>query len=265
MLKFKLTFLICLTGFLLGAQTLDELKLFEEANTAFKKANQATLENPDQAKQLYLEAAREYQYLADKNPSSVPILMNLGNAYYFAGDNGRALLNYHRALVLDPTDKDVRHNLNFVRSQCIDQIPEGTISAILGKIFFWHKMTLQTRLILFGIVYLSCWLTIIVLLFRKSRPLRNLTISTAVASLLLGISVLISCCNLFQNVDGVITVKESTTYQGDGYIYSPAFTTPLHSGTEFDLLEKRPKWYYIQLTDGSKCWIPAQNAELIKP
>ena len=69
--------------------------------------------------------------------------------------------------------------------------------------------------------------------------------------------------HLFSSVDGVITSKEAQAYQGDAYIYNQAFLTPIHAGTEFELKERRGDWYYISLADGSNCWIPSKDAELI--
>ena len=64
-------------------------------------------------------------------------------------------------------------------------------------------------------------------------------------------------------ISGVITVKEAVARQGDGQNYPPSFKDPLHEGTEFDLLEKRPDWYHIKLSDDSDGWIPEDSAELI--
>ncbi len=44
---------------------------------------------------------------------SVPILYNLGNTYYRAGQTGKAILLYRRAEQLAPRDPDIRANLGF--------------------------------------------------------------------------------------------------------------------------------------------------------
>ncbi|UCF85035.1 MAG: hypothetical protein JSV50_05220, partial [Desulfobacteraceae bacterium] len=62
---------------------------------------------------------------------------------------------------------------------------------------------------------------------------------------------------------GVITIKEVVARQGDGQNYASSFKEPLHEGTEFDLLESRPGWFYIELTDNSNAWIPQISADLI--
>ena len=56
-------------------------------------------------------------------------------------------------------------------------------------------------------------------------------------------------------ISGVITADEVIARQGDGRSYEPSFKEPLHTGTEFDLLERRSGWFHIKLAD--------DNAELI--
>ncbi len=62
---------------------------------------------------------------------------------------------------------------------------------------------------------------------------------------------------------GVVIAPEVTARKGDGETYQPSFTAPLYSGTEFDLLEQRPDWWYIELEDGARCWIPSWGGELV--
>ena len=40
-------------------------------------------------------------------------------------------------------------------------------------------------------------------------------------------------------VDGVVVEREVISRQGDGLIYDNAFTSPLHAGTEFSVIEQR--------------------------
>ena len=62
---------------------------------------------------------------------------------------------------------------------------------------------------------------------------------------------------------GVITDRDVLARQGDGQNYPPSFKDPLHAGTEFDVLERRPGWLHIRLSDNNDGWIPDNTAELI--
>ena len=65
-------------------------------------------------------------------------------------------------------------------------------------------------------------------------------------------------------VCGVITAEEVIACQGDGENYTPSFKEPLHSGTEFILIEDRGKWYHIELADSRTCWVLAKDVELVR-
>jgi len=62
---------------------------------------------------------------------------------------------------------------------------------------------------------------------------------------------------------GVITAGEVVARQGDGPNYPPSFKDPLHAGTEFQLVEQRPGWLHIVLSNGSEAWIPDDTAGLV--
>ena len=65
---------------------------------------------------------------------------NLGNAYFKTGQTARAILNYERALRLDPSDADIRYNLEFARAQTqdrIDEVPEFILKTWTRKMGYW--------------------------------------------------------------------------------------------------------------------------------
>ena len=114
----------------------------------------------------------------------------MGNSYYKADDIAKAILNYERALLLQPGNADIRANLEIARSKTIDKVvsvPDiffvawvksltNCLSvdawAKLGIVFFilllisfslfffskqiiWKKMRVYSRNSIFGITVLS--------------------------------------------------------------------------------------------------------------
>jgi tetratricopeptide (TPR) repeat protein len=79
--------------------------------TAFDDANALYAGNK------FTEAATAYERILSTNGVSAPLLFNLGNAHFKAGQVGRAVAAYHRAEALSPRDSDLRANLQFVRNQ----------------------------------------------------------------------------------------------------------------------------------------------------
>src|SRR4051794_24884420 len=76
----------------------------------------------------FKEAATAYQKLVDQKVESATIYYNLGNAWYKAGQNGRAIAAYLQAERLAPRDSDVRFNLNCVRGKVnVGSVSAGTL------------------------------------------------------------------------------------------------------------------------------------------
>ena len=72
-------------------------------------------------KGAYQLAIADYEALL-KQGASAELYYNLGNAYYRTENITKAVLNYERALLLDPSNSDARFNLDFVRSKM--QLPD---------------------------------------------------------------------------------------------------------------------------------------------
>src|SRR5262249_50947196 len=63
------------------------------------------------------EAASAYEKLVQSGQVSAALYFNLGNAFFKAGQVGRAIAEYRRAEQLTPRDPDLRANLQFARKQ----------------------------------------------------------------------------------------------------------------------------------------------------
>ena len=50
------------------------------------------------------------------------VYYNLGNSYYKIGEIAKAVLNYERALLLQPGNADIRANLEVARAKTIDKV-----------------------------------------------------------------------------------------------------------------------------------------------
>ena len=90
-------------------------------------SNAATKAEADSAyvRGQYQQAIAQYEALL-KQGASADLYYNLGNAYYRTENIPEAVLNYERALLLSPGDRDIRFNLQIVRSKTFDKIvPES--------------------------------------------------------------------------------------------------------------------------------------------
>lgn len=239
--------------------------LFSQANDAFRQAN-SIRSNSEKAEKLYDKAILSYEKIIDQGQiKNAGLYYNLANTYFLKGDLGAAILNYRRAERLDSSDANIRKNLSFARSRRTDKVKLKTEKRILQTLFFWHyDFSLKTKFILVCVFFgLTCIGLTITIWFGRWAPA---TATAAVATLLtlcFLVSLIVDANTQAARISGVITADEVIARQGDGRSYEPSFKEPLHTGTEFDLLERRSEWFHIKLADDNEAWIPDDNAELI--
>ena len=239
--------------------------LFNQANEAFRSANSIT-KDPDQAERLYETAVLCYEKIInDSEIKNAKLYYNLGNAYLLKGELGKAILNYRRAERLDGADANIQKNLSFARSRRIDKVKLETEKRVLQTLFFWHyDFSIKTKFVVTCVFFaIVCIIFTVMVWFGRTA---TGTTAAAICGILLVcfiVSVVLDARSQTRMVCGVITAEEVVARQGDGQNCPASFKAPLHSGTEFDLLERRPGWFHIMLFDGSEGWIPETGAELI--
>ena len=214
----------------------------------------------------YQQAVNDYEALLKQGVSS-DLYYNLGNAYYRMDEMPRAVLNYERALLLSPGDRDVRFNLQMARSKTIDKItPESEMFFVtwyhslvnLTSVDGWARLALVALAlaIVLALVYL----------FASPVWLRKLGFFGALFLL-----VFFVCSNFFAYAQ-----KQSLTNRSGAIIMAPAATvksTPakqgtdlfiLHEGTKVDITDGTMRqWKRIRVADGKEGWIETSQMEII--
>src|ERR1700682_3005485 len=84
---------------------------FAQSDAQFAKANQ------EYAEGQFKEAIADYEALVHSGDWSTNLFYDLGNAYFRAGAFGDAILNYERALALDPRHPETNANLQVARDE----------------------------------------------------------------------------------------------------------------------------------------------------
>lgn len=115
--------------------------------------------NANYAAGRFTEAAHGFERVIAERGYSAPVLFNLGNAWLNAGQTGRAILNYERALRLSPDDAAIRTNLNWARQRA------GLGAA---EYSFWEKVArvLSLDTLAWTLVWSSALLCAVVLASR---------------------------------------------------------------------------------------------------
>ncbi len=237
----------------------------EEGERHFRKGIELDRSDPDLARDFYLKAILHFERIVDDGGiNNGKLFYNIGNAYFRLEDIGRAVLNYKRAMLYIPNDENLRKNLDFARSRRADRIERKERAKVLETIFFLHyDLSARVRFTAFIIFFISAWVSGAVYLFVKAGSVRIVMIVVSVLCFVFLVSLVAEGVSKSRRPEGVVLEEETIARKGDAETYERSFTEPLHSGTEFRMLEKRPGWIHIELNDGARCWIPENSAELV--
>ena len=237
--------------------------MYNQANQYFREANSA--KDLEEAKKLYEKAILGFERIIEEGQvKNSKLYYNLANAYFLHDQLGKAILNYRRAEKFHSADENIQKNLAFARSKRIDKIPVKTEKRVLQTLFFWHyDFSIKTKFLLTCIFFgITCLCIAGTIWLGRNGLLMTIAIVCCVLTVCFLASVIIES-DSSSRICGVVTAKEVVARQGDGQNYPPSFKEPLHEGTEFDLLENRPGWLHIKLSDDSDGWIPDTSADLI--
>ena len=231
-------------------------------------SNAVTKAEADSAyvQERYQLAAKDYEALL-KQGVSADLYYNLGNCYYRMDQMTQAVLNYERALLLSPGDKDIRFNLQMARSKTIDKItPES-------EMFFvtWYRSLVNVMSVDgWARTALVALIVAIVLalfyLFSDRIWLRKIGFFGGIIALLLfligNLFAWQQKSNLTQRTGAIIiksavNVKSTPSKNGtDLYI--------LHEGTKVTVTDSSMReWRKIRVADGKEGWLEVSEIEVI--
>ena len=218
------------------------------------------------ARGAYQQAIIDYEELL-KAGASADLYYNLGNAYYRTENITRAVLNYERALLFSPGDRDIRFNLQLAQSKTIDKIvPESEMFFVTWYHSLVNLMSVDAWARL-AIVALALVIVLFLLyLFAERIWLRKVGFFGGTFLLLLFVLANIMAWQQKQNLlhrKGAIVVASSVSVKG-----APAQNGTdlfiLHEGTKVNIVDDAMKeWKKIHLADGKEGWIESKKIETI--
>jgi len=224
-----------------------------EAGATFNKAN------ADFAAGHFPAAIAGYESLVRSRQWNPALFYDLGNAYFRTGDFGRAILNYERALALDPRQPEARANLQLARDQsrAIELVPGWTEThldfltrdqfAWLAAAAFWGAAAIFVGLY-FAQRRAIVWIFALVLLGTIAAGA-----AFVVYQLEAGTSGRALAIVTKKNIQARLATAESA---GTVLVLPP--------GSEVKILSTRGDWSYAALPNDLRGWIPAQSAERVR-
>ncbi len=217
----------------------------------------------------YKSAIAGYEAIVERGGASADLYYNLGNCYYKSKQVAKSILNYERAFKMDPSDSDIRFNLELARTKAIDK--EAPVSEIfLVTWFTWLKNCMSVDA--WAMLALGCF---ILFLAAVAYSICSHNASTLLRKLTFIVIVLTFVGAALGNVFAKLQ-KDTLQSQNMAIIMDSSVTvksTPNESGTDLFVLHEGRKvtitdntmkqWVEIQLEDGNVGWIPRTVLEVI--
>lgn len=227
-------------------------------------------------KEDYRGAISLYKQAIDSDGVSADIYYNLGNAYFRNGQPGMAVVSYERALKLEPSHTDARHNLAFVRSR-IQDLPEDDSSFLVnlhhGIRDFASANTWAWIAFAIFISLLGC---VALYIFSRNVGLRKTGFFGGITLLFIFIYAIVlargSAVNASSHETAVVIVP--TTHLSSTPRAARNATdkvVPIHEGTKVEIIDsiptpddpRSPKWYNVKINNSSSAWVRSVDVERI--
>ncbi len=219
----------------------------------------------DKAAELLQKEVDTHKKLGEESSA---LYYNLGNAYFRADELAKAILYYERALLLDPGNSDIRHNISYATTKVEDADKIAKTENIFIQNWFesLENICSSNTWVVFGIVFFL--LTIVCCFFFFFGKLIWIK-KTAFYSGIVGLTLVI-LFNLFAYLQ-----QQDITRKNTAIVMTPTaqmVSSPdekskvlmnLHAGLKVKITKTDGEWYEIEIDNGSIGWIQADKLEII--
>ncbi|MDR1526741.1 MAG: tetratricopeptide repeat protein [Dysgonamonadaceae bacterium] len=244
---------IILTTLFCASISLPAQTTVEQANAAYSAKD-------------YRQAAQLYESAINENGASAAVYYNLGNAFYRLNQIAPAILNYERALLLDPGNRDIRFNLEIARLKTVDKIePVGEFFLAEGYNAVKNLYSADQWSYIAIVSFVLLILCLFLFFFSRRIALKK----TGFYS---GLALLVFClaANVF-----AYNQKKKLTHRTTAIIFSATTTIKsapdnsgtdlfiLHEGTKVQITNRLGEWNEIETADGNVGWIQSKEIEVI--
>ena len=226
-----------------------------------KKAGDEAYDN-----QLYAKAIDIYETVIEESGATSQPHYNLGNAYFRSNEIGKAILNYERALRIDPTDEAIKANLKFAQDHIKDEVLEQ------HEIFFvewFYALTGLFGVNTWAIIAVSAFMLLLaglmVFLLVRNRGIRSTGLTMGIIGLFVSVFANVAAFITYSIVTDetlAIVMKEEVTMMS-----APGSSTALikiHEGRKVNITDDSiDEWKEIELEDGTIGWVKKNDIERI--
>ena len=254
--------LIILSGIIFQAASATH-GIIQQADSAYNKED-------------YASASRLYNKYLQEVGQSPTVLYNLANTYYRMGSIGRAIINYERALRLDPSFTDARTNLDYVNSKILDK-PEDD-SSFLENLY--DSIIAMSTPNTWAWTALGCFILLLVAIalyiFARKVGIRKLGFFGAIIMSFVTVFTLTLAANSASgNNEHDYAIEMVPTTNLTSAPRAPKGkeekVVPIHEGTRLKIVDSVPTpddasshmYYDVKINNSTRAWVKATDVERI--
>ncbi|MFA7255762.1 MAG: tetratricopeptide repeat protein [Candidatus Omnitrophota bacterium] len=234
-----------------SAQALtDTSSVFREANTSYRTGD-------------YKKAAELYESLITEKPHVAAFYYDLANAYVRLGKLSRAILNYEKALYLDPRNADTRENLRYTRSLLEYRVEDNRNWYLrAAEAVLQHMTGREINFVVLGIEFV--FLVGAIAFFLMGRGLFWNGWQKFVFILLVLAGLIALGKQVQSNVirDAIVMQKECEARYGPSEHDQVAFR--MGEGIKVFVMDRREDWSRVLLTNGESGWVRDSDIAEVK-
>jgi tetratricopeptide (TPR) repeat protein len=238
-----LSLLLITSGIKAQLTTLEDL--VEQANQAYSSADYAT-------------AITQYESVLSSGYESAGLYFNLGNAYFKSDDIPAAILNYEKARKLDPTDENIRFNLDLANSRIVDKmepLPQFFLRVwwkAARDVFpsdYWAKIVV--------ICFILALISAVLFIISRAVFIRKISFWAGLVFIFfMSLSLLFGLSGYYEY-----------TRHSSGIIFTPTITVKsspndnsvdlfvMHEGTKVFITDLVEGWSEVRLANGNVGWV----------
>ncbi len=229
--------------------------LFDEANELYRQAVEKKSTAPSEAVALFEKAAEKYELLIDQGIRNSKLYFNAGNAWFNAGRNGRAIVNYERGLKLNPIDSRTWRNLAWARDALDRQSDTFDARSLVAATVEWlQRIPAHTWVMILLAAWIMLWLGI----FLHLVGWHGLESWLAGTSLVLAVAVISAATWIHYAhppvARAIVVSRQLQLFPSVGPDQQPIDEIQLPEGEAVQVLQRRGEWIQIQTPSGTRGW-----------
>ncbi|MES2140435.1 MAG: tetratricopeptide repeat protein [Bacteroidota bacterium] len=227
--------------------------LLDSANSAYSKGD-------------YSKASKLYENILSNGQEAPEVYFNLGNAYYKTNNIAFAILNYERALKLEPDNEDFNFNLKLANQKTEDKIDaapqlflnqwkNGLVDLMTEK--GWSQLCIL--LICISLILFAIYITM------QKRGLKQVGFFGGTTLVILSIITFFIAQHKYSitknNTQAIITSASITVTGSPNEKGTKLFI--LHAGTKVNVTQEDVSWAEIKIANGNTGWIKTSELQKI--